>query len=73
MHDIKFTDVAYPALIFIDDPNPGWVVIDDCGNFPCTAPYNVIFNFYDAIFESPLNLTTLPTFWVKGKTIKYSL
>lgn len=52
MHEIKFTDVAYNALMLIDEPDNGWARVDDCGNFPCTAPYNVIFNFYDAIFES---------------------
>lgn len=26
-------------------PDPGWANLDDCGDFPCTAPLNVLFNF----------------------------
>jgi hypothetical protein len=68
----KFTDCVFNAIIFINDPNPGWAKIDDCGNFPCTAPFNAIYNFYDTIFESPTDLIELPSFWVKGTTTKYS-
>jgi hypothetical protein len=59
-------------MIYIFDPPKGWAVIDDCGNFPCTAPYNAIFNFYDAVFESPNNVIALPSFWKAGTTTKYS-
>ena len=68
----KFTDVLVDAMIYIFDPPQGWAVIDDCGNFPCTAPYNAIYNFYDAVFESPLGVIPLPSFWVAGTTTKYS-
>jgi hypothetical protein len=32
-------------------PPKGWANIKDCGNFPCTAPYNTIFYFRRNKFE----------------------
>jgi len=29
----------------LKSPNPGWANIDDCGNFPCTGPYNLLYSF----------------------------
>jgi len=26
-------------------PNPGWANLEDCGNFPCTGPNNVLYSF----------------------------
>jgi hypothetical protein len=40
-----FDDVSEDALIFIDRPPAGWAVIDDCGEWPCTAPENVLLAF----------------------------
>ena len=40
-----FDDVAEDALAFIEKPPAGWAVIDDCGEWPCTAPENVVLTF----------------------------
>lgn len=33
-----FENVEDAALAYFYDPPQSWAVIDDCGNFPCTAP-----------------------------------
>jgi hypothetical protein len=32
-------------MVELYDPPKGWANLDDCGNFPCTAPNNVILSF----------------------------
>jgi hypothetical protein len=44
-YDTKFVNSDPNTYAFIMDPNPEWADITDCGEFPCTAPYNVIFRF----------------------------
>jgi hypothetical protein len=50
-YDSKFIDVEGDAIAYVDDPNPSWANIKDCGEFPCTAPNNVLFQFFDTEFE----------------------
>lgn len=50
-YDVKFTNVKYDALINIFDPPAGWANIDDCGEWPCTAPSNVVYTFYDSLWQ----------------------
>jgi hypothetical protein len=48
MHKFKNTsirNVQQDAVIFIEDPDPGWANPTDCGNWPCTAPSNVVLKF----------------------------
>ena len=48
---VSFTNVEKGAYIWIEDPNPGWASDnpaespDNCGNWPCTAPENVVLKF----------------------------
>jgi len=44
-YNTKFINVEGDALGYIMDPSPGWANVKDCGNFPCTAPWNVLFSF----------------------------
>lgn len=37
-------------MAYIFDPPWGWANIDDCGNFPCTAPSNVLMQFEKSTF-----------------------
>lgn len=37
-----FDNVMETAMIYLDDPNPGWANPTDCGAFPCTAPSNIV-------------------------------
>jgi len=38
----RFENVEETALAFLFNPPAGWANIDDCGNFPCTAPSNAL-------------------------------
>ena len=44
-YDTKFINVERDALGYIYDPSAGWATINDCGEFPCSAPQNVLFSF----------------------------
>ena len=46
----KFRDVQDQAVVFIDDPNPGWANPTDCGEWPCTAPNNIVLKFENTQF-----------------------
>lgn len=46
--DTKFTDVG--SVAYIDSPNPDWANLMDCGNYPCSAPLNILVSFQDSKF-----------------------
>lgn len=50
-HDTKFINVDQDAIAYIRDPEEGWANVKDCGNFPCTAPQNVLFKFWNTTWE----------------------
>jgi hypothetical protein len=50
-------NVHYDAVAYFYDPPQGWAKIDDCGEWPCTAPSNIVFSFYDAMFGVSDGLT----------------
>lgn len=39
---IRFENVHQDAVAFLYTPPDAWANIDDCGNYPCTAPNNVL-------------------------------
>lgn len=41
----RFYDVQDSAMIWIEDPPQGWANPTDCGEWPCTAPSNVVLSF----------------------------
>jgi hypothetical protein len=41
--DTTFTDVDVPAFLW--DPPGGWANLDDCGDYPCTGPWNALLSF----------------------------
>lgn len=48
MHEFKntkFREVENNAVVFIEDPKASWANPTDCGEWPCTAPNNVILKF----------------------------
>jgi len=54
MHEFienKFINVETDALGYIKDPNPAWQSILKCGEFPCTAPNQVLFDFKKNSFK----------------------
>ena len=48
--DSNFIDVKDGAVAYIMDPIPGWANLDDCGNYPCTAPKNALLTFQGTTF-----------------------
>ena len=48
---VHLTNVDKEAYVWIQDPNPEWASEtpatspDNCGNWPCTAPENVVLKF----------------------------
>lgn len=51
-YDTTFRDTDDQSVAYLQDPPTGWAVVDDCGDFPCTAPYNVILSFKGTKFEA---------------------
>lgn len=47
-YDPVFENVNHEAFAYLYDPPQAWAVIEDCGNFPCTAPDNAVFKFFNA-------------------------
>lgn len=44
-YDNKFINTDQNFLAWAVDPQPGWANIGDCGNYPCTAPKNILWKF----------------------------
>jgi len=51
MRNSRFVNCAKESLGYLKDPNPKWANVKDCGNFPCTAPWNVVFRFLNTSWE----------------------
>ena len=47
----EFVDVKDGAWATLSDPNPGWANLKDCGDFPCTAPWNLLFSFKETTWR----------------------
>lgn len=47
----RFINVAKESLGYLMDPNPGWANVKDCGDFPCTAPWNMVLKFLNTSWE----------------------
>jgi hypothetical protein len=43
--DNEFKNIDGEAFGYFRDPTPGWANVKDCGNFPCTGPWNVLLTF----------------------------
>lgn len=71
MHDFKsckFIDVGEKAFVNFNQPSSKWAVIDDCGEWPCTAPENIVLRFEDSDFSG-----TTPVNTDSDGTITYAL
>ena len=49
--DTTFTNVEADALAYIYPPPQAWANPDDCVEFPCTAPLNLLYSFTRTTFE----------------------
>ncbi len=59
----RFENVDWDALAYFFIPPNAWAVVDDCGQFPCTGPNNVLIQFERSTFTgSILPIRTDPDF-----------
>lgn len=49
--DTTFVDVEADAYAYFYDPPMKWANDEDCGNFPCTAPSNIVMKFKNTLYE----------------------
>ncbi|TNV88211.1 hypothetical protein FGO68_gene8985 [Halteria grandinella] len=42
LNNVRFHNVGQNALAYLFTPPNEWAVLDDCGQFPCTGPNNVL-------------------------------
>lgn len=47
----KFVNVDTSSIAFFEDPNPEWEEIEECGQFPCTGPNNILARFRGTSFS----------------------
>jgi hypothetical protein len=48
MHEFfesEFNNVQNDAIAMLHSPPEKWANTKDCGEFPCTAPYNILYSF----------------------------
>lgn len=71
-----FDNVVDDALIWIERPPAGWATIDDCGEWPCTAPENIVLVFKGTQFENQRISQAEPDFTIvsdnKGAAESYA-
>lgn len=48
---ITFNNVENDALVYLEDPDPGWANPTDCIEWPCTGPNNVVLEFTGTTFS----------------------
>jgi hypothetical protein len=46
----RFDNVEQNVLAYLFSPPSGWANLDDCGDFPCTAPNNALLTFEKTTF-----------------------
>jgi hypothetical protein len=54
----KFENVDQDAMTYLYSPPAEWANTDDCGEFPCTAPNNILLKFEKSTFSgliTPIN------------------
>jgi len=60
---VTFENVAQDAMAYLFDPPKKWINVTDCGNFECTGPRNLLFDFKYALYKgSPQPDSSSPSF-----------
>jgi hypothetical protein len=62
LYDTQFENVNDDAFGYYMDPKKGWANLKDCGEFPCTAPWNLLMMFTGTKFSKARPSTTYSTF-----------
>jgi hypothetical protein len=61
-YDTKFINITEGALAYFYDPPQKWAIIKDCGEFTCTGPKNLVYDFARNTFEGVKPRDSLPNF-----------
>lgn len=61
-YDNIFTDVAEDSFAQLASPSPAWANLKDCGNFPCSAPNNVLNSFHRTVWSGRTPYNAKPRF-----------
>lgn len=51
LFDTVFEDIEQGALAYFTDPPQAWAIIKDCGEWPCSGPLNVLYNFKNSVWQ----------------------
>ena len=54
--DCTFIDVTNDAFLRIIEPNPDWATVNDCGEFSCSGPLNIVFYLVQTNFQGTATL-----------------
>ena len=63
-NDMVFENVDDMGWAFLEKPPTAWANVKDCGNFPCTAPNNLIFSFSGTTFQGDTKPKSTPADFV---------
>lgn len=68
-----FDNVEDGAIAWIEEPNPGWATTspltspDNCGDYPCTGPDNVVLSFKDTTENTDLAISANAAFQITSR------
>ena len=62
--NIKFINADDLGFVFLEKPAEKWANVKDCGNFPCTAPNNLIYSFASTTWSG-----SMPSFAYRDFTL----
>jgi hypothetical protein len=51
LYDTHFNNITTTAIAWMQTPPDKWANLQDCGEFPCSAPLNTILRFEGTTFE----------------------
>ena len=49
-YDTQFTNIDDAAMANLLSPMQSWANVEDCGNFPCTGPNNLLYYFVNSVW-----------------------
>ena len=71
IHNFKsctFKDIGEDSVAYFKPPLARWATIDDCGEWPCTGPENIVLTFEGSKFEG-----TTPSYVQQNGAITYAV
>ena len=63
-NNCKFQNVDDDSVAYFEDPDNGWANTSDCGQFPCTAPNNVLLSFTNTKYSGTTPIAATSNFQI---------